>query len=328
MKLVAKKLLLFTVYLSSIFICFELISRQLFNTATDLSEKKILFENQLQQINTLILGNSHGEKAIIPEYLSSNAFNLSYNSQDIYYSVNLLKKYIDQLENLKSIIFIFDYFSLGYNEQDHSPHLVRDYIHTYNILPKKLFTGLNILMFSDFYINKSRFIHRLTNPANNSLPNQKSSHNKCMEDLYFFKDTNLTVAGYRCITTYLPRKQLNHHGKSRSKYHQSIFERNNIHDNLNALHELVNLASEQTMNIYFIISPHTKTYKMNVPTNQITALKNVQEIASKNEHVYYFDLSNIEENSKNFENSDHLNYSGAKKFTAIVNLKLTTPANN
>ncbi|MEC8678345.1 MAG: hypothetical protein VXX85_05790 [Candidatus Margulisiibacteriota bacterium] len=182
-------------------------------------------------------------------------------------------------------------------------------------------------MFSDFYINKSRFIHRLTNPANHSVPNQKSSHNKCMEDLDFFKDTNLTVAGYRCITTYLPRKQLNHHGKSRSKYHQSIFERNNIHDNLNAVHELIKLASEQTINIYFIISPHTKTYKMNVPTNQITALKNVQEIASKNEYVYYFDLSNIEENPNNFENSDHLNYSGAKKFTAIVNQKLTTLAN-
>jgi hypothetical protein len=44
----------------------------------------------------------------------------------------------------------------------------------------------------------------------------------------------------------------------------------------------------------------------------------MNDIASKNDHVHYYDFSNRESNPAHYENSDHLNFDGAKHFTQLI----------
>lgn len=74
-------------------------------------KKKIGFERCITKIDTLILGSSHGQYAYVPK---NGEYNLCLPSQDLYYSYALYKKYAGKLKNLKKIILFYSVFSCGY----------------------------------------------------------------------------------------------------------------------------------------------------------------------------------------------------------------------
>lgn len=62
--------------------------------------KRKSFEIQLQNIETIILGNSQAFGGVNPEYLSYYSFNLCNNSQTLYYDTEITLKYLKDMSNL------------------------------------------------------------------------------------------------------------------------------------------------------------------------------------------------------------------------------------
>lgn len=75
-------------------------------------KKKIGLERQMDCIETLILGSSHGQYAYVPQ---RGEYNLCLPSQDLHYSCALYRKYRSKLKKLKNVILFYSVFSPGFD---------------------------------------------------------------------------------------------------------------------------------------------------------------------------------------------------------------------
>jgi hypothetical protein len=75
------------------------------------SKNEWLAENA-GKIKILTLGSSHGYFDINPEYFSEPAFNAGYVSQSINYDFFIFNKFIDQMDNLETLVLPISYFTL------------------------------------------------------------------------------------------------------------------------------------------------------------------------------------------------------------------------
>ena len=84
----------------------------LFLRPNEYSYKKGYVEKNADGIRTLILGHSHAEMGIDPEYLGDSTFNFALSGRLHYYDAVLAERYIPRMKNLKCVIW-----PLGYNFQ-------------------------------------------------------------------------------------------------------------------------------------------------------------------------------------------------------------------
>ena len=79
------------------------------------SYKRQYIENHINDIEILFLGNSHIEEAVKPELVGKNAFNMAISGRGVVYDVEIAKRYIPKMQNLKVVFMPLDYpkFSLG-----------------------------------------------------------------------------------------------------------------------------------------------------------------------------------------------------------------------
>lgn len=84
----------------------------LFLRPNEYNYKKGYVEKNADGIRTLILGHSHAEMGIDPEYLGDSTFNFALSGRLHYYDAVLAERYIPRMKNLKCVIW-----PLGYNFQ-------------------------------------------------------------------------------------------------------------------------------------------------------------------------------------------------------------------
>jgi len=111
------KLLIFTLpfILCVAYFEFELRTKHFVSSYT---AKKYFIEQQLDSIETLVLGSSQTFNGIDPSYFTSKTFNLANVSQTLYYDKRLTLKYLPQMPNLKTVIVNISYFSFFYQMFD------------------------------------------------------------------------------------------------------------------------------------------------------------------------------------------------------------------
>ncbi len=108
-------------------------------------KKHLSLENNINKIQTLVLGSSHGHYAFLPK--EETEFNLSIRSQDLYYSYKLYQKYASKLSNLKNIILFYSVFSPGFEiEKTSNRFLCIPYIFIYNIYSKSIVRNITFLI--------------------------------------------------------------------------------------------------------------------------------------------------------------------------------------
>ncbi len=118
MKLYIKKSISFILIFIILLIILEIVARNVYNYRTDLFFKYECFKENQNEIEVLFFGSSHTEQSVNPQYINKKAFNLSYGSQDLYYAYAILKKYINYMPNLETIVLELSFFSFGYDEED------------------------------------------------------------------------------------------------------------------------------------------------------------------------------------------------------------------
>lgn len=258
--------------------------------------KKKNFEKSMKNIRTLILGSSYSMYGINPEYFDQG-YNLANVSQTLYYDNELLKKYIDSLPRLKTIIISVSYFSFGFNLFDDREKF-RCFIY------KKYW---NI----DFPENRFYF------PENYS--NLFIYKNKYLRDCILGKTkTVINPDGYSCCGEL---KSDPEEGEERIRYHESVFYRKkNLTKNVNFLNEIISVSGRKGIQVILVELPvyssYTKLMDPEIENFKDSVLNIYANSYREVIHLNY--LRDKRFGISDFSDCDHLNCDGAEKLSKIL----------
>ncbi|MEZ4851764.1 MAG: hypothetical protein R3B93_24755 [Bacteroidia bacterium] len=266
------------------------------------SHKKALIEAQAGEIETLILGSSHGYSGINPDSLDGKAFNMASAAQTIYFDMFLLQKYIDDLKNLKTVILPISYPSLG-SESNRSPgDLDRSYHYAVyygsrefiNVLAPRLYSRVSLFTTKesvdrtyDYYVHGTPLIS--------------------------FKDN-----GWREIDSRRGRIDIN--GRSTAKMHDYYYGEDLVAVNTERIREMIRLCQERDIQFVLVSLPMYESYSSRIRSDRYDLMLTAMNQLSQDHHVPYYDFTCDDRFRKSdFFDSTHLRTKGANKFTRILN---------
>ncbi len=105
-------------FIFPLIILFAVIEYNARSLTSNFSTRREKLEQNLDQAQIIITGNSHAFYGIKPELLGRPSFNVSYAGQDLYYDTRILLKYLPQATQVKLVIITITYNSFEYSLQD------------------------------------------------------------------------------------------------------------------------------------------------------------------------------------------------------------------
>ncbi len=305
-----KRFVIKTIYISlpilGVAILMEILLR---NTPNDYLFKKQYLDKHSSEIETLILGSSHSFYGFNPEYFSSNTFNASHISQSLNYDFEILKKYQDEFQNLKTIVLPISYFTLfGKLEAGSESWRVKNYI---------IYYGLNS---SNSLVDYSEV-----------LSNRLNVNIKRIASYYVLGNSTISCTDLGWGTNYNSKnaRDLAETGKTSAKRHtredinsdkyQQIFQ-----ENIFILESIIQWSNKNKVKILLLTPPAFKTYRQNLNQEQLKiTINTTSDICSKYDNcIYYNLLSDTNFVATDFYDADHLSEIGAKKISVLINERI------
>lgn len=254
-------------------------------------KNKLLKDNKNTEV--LILGNSHTMVGVDPEVLSYKSINIANDSRKLITDYYILKKNIDNLKDLKAVIFPISYYTFFINKL--SENEKRVYFNFYNL---------------DEYnqgIVKNRII--------GNMPLKEHFNNVLFD---FNGRKNFTSKGKkRSTTSYIFNKKLIKHriGEVDGK----ILDGEAIKENIHFLNKMIKLCDVKEVKLFILLPPYHpdfnkfggSLYTSNVEKIVIRIVDKTSAVLIDSKH---FDL----DQSKYFNDVDHLNDNGAYVLTKKI----------
>lgn len=300
------------VFLVPFFILFPILEFQLGKIDNFYHQKKMLLESQLDKIEVLSTGSSHGD-SINPAYFDLPGFNFSHNAEDIYYDVQVILMYLDQMPRLKIVLFPISYFSLDYR-LDASIFPQRSFFYNlvWGIWPPSL---REILHFGNFsYIAAFGWAEVLTYIRNGfkSKDAEEMTRNgwwqQSDEELMDSPEAELE-AQQRVITA--ETRQMNPC---------------NTQMNLKLLSHFIETCQSRGIKVIFLTTPvHHLYYEKINEQKSLRTQGDLQNLIKKYNIPYYDYFRDERFSSADFYNPDHLNTKGSEKFSRIINQEIIQP---
>lgn len=142
-----------------------------------------------------------------------------------------------------------------------------------------------------------------------------------IKDYYILKKNHIEMGplGWEGVTHRATKLELEETGIEAATRH-TIDTHEAFNENLNYLNKIISLAAEHNWQVILVIPPAYKTYRDNLSEIQLSQTINLCEnISSKNSHVNFLNLMDSPLfNEADFYDADHLNSSGAKKFSVLI----------
>jgi hypothetical protein len=303
MKVFSLKLILFILPLVVIAIGLELYFRNVenaFKLKTDFQIKN------LNKIESLVLGTSHSQNGINPKYLDNLTSNLSFGSQDIQLDSALLFHYVDKMKNLKNIIIELDYHRLDIENDKNYFRLPWYYIyHQVQVYPIELINRVSL-----YSSNTSFFNQNLINTLKGTSKKQKINEFGFVEENYtddFLPLKYDSTLVFKTAKERLKNRHLEHSEKARS-------------NNKKRLDAMIDYSIKKGFAVYIVSTPLYKTYREHKSVLKDSYRKNYIDSLVTHSKIKYL---NFEDSPffivKDFSNDDHLNATGAKKYTLLLN---------
>lgn len=260
-------------------------------------------------IKVLILGSSHSEAAINPEYFSTDyVSNLAYGGQDLQLDAELLKRYVGELPHLKYVCLELSYHTLEFsNSPEYERNTLYLRFHDINNFGRKN----NLHDYSILFTNPKLYLTFL-NPLSPKVPMNK----------------------YGFATELSPFDE-GHHRFERLKYDSDAISRDR--NNMFILrHKYEDLKTYEKNKVIFenmicecihrhikpiiIIPPVYQTYyEEMLPAKKARRDKLVEDCIRKYPSVTLFNCENNRDFLiTDFINEDHLSPQAAKKFTLKI----------
>lgn len=273
-------------------------------------QKREALDGQAPEVNILVLGSSHAFDDINPEFFSCRGYNLSNQSQSLFYDTRLCLDYLGRMDHLKGVILTISYFSLFYELKD-IPEGWRDYFY-YRYFRIK-FPGLDLSdpkIFSYTALYTRDFITGMMLSKLNNIDE--------------FGD--IRPNGWKKVTA--PSDSLvisDSTGHGHAVFHTSLIRMNNLNANIRYLREMLAELNKRKIPVYFITTPVYSSYSKYLDPFILRANQNIITGLCREYGAEYRNYSNDPRFQKNdFSDNDHLNDSGAEKFSRILDADIVS----
>jgi hypothetical protein len=298
MKAYCTKILLFLSPLVALGALFETALRQIPN---DYSYKRGYLDTYANEIEVLILGNSHSYYDIDPAFLTSRAFNASHVSQSIRYDSYILGKYWQRLEHLRVVVWPISYFSL-FSELEEGPESwrVKNYAIYYGCPYHKYSLRSRLEILNGTMTGHVRRLAGFLRSRRNDI---SCTETGCVLRPPQPMQQDLLRTGVQAATRHQP------HDTSHMKC------------NLDRLETWVRQCQQNGIQVVFLTTPAWTTYSSRVSQDDLhlatSALDGLCDHYDNAIYVNYLTDSRFGE--EDFRNADHFNAHGAQKFSQMVN---------
>ncbi len=250
--------------------------------AKELFVKKSGFINKIDEIETLVLGSSHGDYGFNPEFFDKIAYNLCYASQDFYYSYKLYQNFYNKIPKTKNILLFYSVFSAGLELDKTTEYPMCSYYKLLFGIPYKT----NNKSYTKFerQLNKNNFGHLNTSAYYLGYNNPQ----------FFFGED------YGVINRVKTHLRENQRKNNQTEYINKIFE----------------LSKQANHDLTVIIPPARNDYKNNLPDSDFL-FEELYNISKNKFNIlnFYNDKDFLFDDFGDF---DHLNYNGAIKLTQKI----------
>ena len=319
MKLFLKKILFFNFPLIIIIIMMDL---YLSNMNSLYKEKANGMLEHANEIEILILGNSHALRGVNPKYFTDNTYNTANSGQSIYFDKEITLRSLERLNNLKYVFISLDYHSLyfsiqrgernvwsyfgngikhssiDYNKADVSPFLFGySPLVSFSLLKKDILTKWK-------FRNHAQYLDFDTEEG--------------------VSKTDTLVKGFITFS------------KTRTNDFSSInyINRINVYDELiytstekklvlNELDKLITTLQKNGVTPIFFSTPTYKKYNTELDSSIINNNRIDAEILCKKYNMEFWDYSvNNDFTIHEFFNPDHLNKKGSARFSKMLDSRL------
>ena len=264
-----------------------------------------IFENGLSKIEVLVLGSSHAKNGINPNYLDGQAFNMASASQSLYYDQQLLVRYLSRMTKLKVVIVDISLFSLETELADGEAFRQFFYTRYYHITPYKQSYVWDVRNYSLFSLYG----------AMNSLEYAKKGFAVNLAG-------DIDPKGWdRSYDKFHPQDEISlKAGGEKVKSHLQSMNPRHISDNVTHLKDLIVALEARRIRVVFVTTPVFHTYSDCIPADRYQRTQKVIYDLCRTYGIKYFNhLSDNRFLIADFSDSDHLNASGARKFSQIIN---------
>lgn len=270
-----------------------------------LAFKRSLLENNAQKTKTLVIGSSVVNCSVNPAFLSDSTYNLAISGEWFRFNQALLEKYIDELPQLKHVIWgicLHSLWSDDSKEVDESSlinhkiymGIAREDDCLHNVeLP--YLGSLALRKWSKYYIQG-----RSTMPCDSLGVDHSYDHTKKEKD--WLEE--------------IPRLVRNQHKPMLADKNGELYR-----TNICRMHDVAKLCHERGIRLYLVMPPvHPDYYRLADKKQLELTLKAASEIASQWNNVSCYNYFNdYRFTDDDFYDGNHLNSTmGAEKFTKIL----------
>lgn len=231
-------------------------------------------------LSTIILGSSHGNRGVNTTLMEEPTVNLATTSQDLYQGYHLLKYAVQRRPTIKKVVLCFAPFSHGYNISYSSEKYRTAMLQTvFDIKPFQHDSTISKRWYNQV---PKRFLQNIS----------PDSDNNPLQDTQPLDSVKV---------------------RERATKHVE-FATNNSMDVW--LQKIIDFTREHSIELHLVIPPYTDMYKQYFNSTTFDA---VYEMCKKCGVEYHSFLDDTDFVPDDFHDSDHLNISGATKFTAKIN---------
>ena len=257
-------------------------------------------ESHAEEVETLILGNSHTQTGINPDYMEGKSFNLSIAGQDYVYSHFLFFKWADRLKKLKTLIMPVSYFSFYKTPHGDNSELIQE-------------------LYYRIYMRSPFFIH-------NIAYNMESLYYKplCGKIRGSFNGESVKWKSNGWMPWYFADKSdvwnADHVNKALAKiYLADSMKYGNINRNYEFIAEIANYCRKRGIRLVLVTIPQTKEYNKCLDSRQIMCTSNFVERLKREYGIKYYDYrEDYSFEDADFYDQSHLSEFGAEKFTKLL----------
>lgn len=264
-------------------------------------------DQHAEEVETLILGNSHTAAGINPAFIGDKVFNLSLSGQDYMYSHYLFFKWRNRYRNLKTVIIPVSYFSF-YQKiiGDNSAVMIELYYRIYMDCPFHKFR----VAYNFESWNYNSFLYKIR---------------KYLEG----RSIEWRADGWSpwLLSKKSPVWNAEHVNKSLARmYLARSFK--DVSCNYNYISDIADFCYLHKIKLILVSTPQTKEYNMCLNRNQI---KNTEQLVQNIVHKYCADYYDYRDDKRflyeDYCDQSHLSEIGAEKFTKLLMADIQTKDN-
>ncbi|MEQ1875126.1 MAG: hypothetical protein ABL958_00675 [Bdellovibrionia bacterium] len=303
----------FLIFSLPVLVCGATLEFKLSGIENSYRYKVQLLKQAAPEIETLVFGTSHAYYDFNPKEFKSPGFNLANTSQSTVVDAQLFEKHLEALPKLKTVVLNISYFSFEYRLYGE----LDDYREYFSI--REFGIPGDGGWFSHLDLRRVSWLAAYGPTVTRRLARTGFTENLASEvnERGWFDSSKSQQ--YRMPVTAEA-------GRARANYHTSTLKAGYAERNLEAISRTVKRARERGVQVLLTQAPASKTYYEHLDPRALKRFDSYIETLRTGLGLPYHDfLRDSRFVLEDFHDNDHLNATGASKFSRIFDEEILQP---